>query len=61
MEPITRCFYEKLAEKLEVGEAIVSKWSENMPLHPLPIQLMSENSVILSIIYPPNENFENNK
>ena len=36
MKPITRAFYDKLTEKLELGEAIVSEWSENMLLHPLP-------------------------
>jgi len=40
-------FIKKITEKLEVGEAIISKRgenSENMLLAPLPTQLMSENS-----------------
>ena len=49
-------FIKKIAENLEVGEAIISKKgenSENMLLPPLSTHLMSETSVILSIIYSP--------
>ena len=60
-------FIKKITEKLEVGEAIISKRgenSENMLLAPLPTQLMSENSetwflVEYSYPRPPSENIEN--
>ena len=42
----------KLADKLENIKAIILKRSENMIMLPLPSQLMSENCMILSIIYP---------